>query len=493
MPAEFGTRLGLAARLPDQTQEIHYQAQLQRQAKMAAEQKAKMFAGDFEYNNAMNGHDNPLVKNFATGKLMEIGNYLRSNPGWETNPMQRAKYNQLIHELKDNPDLNRGMLSDANFSAWQKYQSDPKNSEIVNDPEFQTINQQWENYLKFGNQHGEEAARTVGKRSFMFVPPEEMQDYSSYLRGIAGDTEFDGHEKRYNGGQIINKQLVTDVSRDKAVQLALSGPMAKWIRKDYEKRGGDEKYGSIDKFVRTIMDPFFKGDSYHYDMVPEWMARPSNPSDSQPVDWWAQDASRAFENHREGVTTPVTASRAGAEELLRDKRGYYNLSGGEIYNPNTGAKISVKGLVTKNATSSGAQIKYVAGTKDSPPKYLISTTVRMPLSQANAMFDNYIDIADYQPWNSPSVYSKYKSKDPNKKDMFTITKDDDGNTMVEFDVWKGFENVGSTAAAYNYGNGGTKEKTVSNPAQYKVAQDTRTGEKWVIDNNGNKIERYYGQ
>ena len=70
---EFGERRGLAVNLPSRQNQLLQQESLKRQAKLAAEQKAKMFADDFDYTNAMNSHDNPLVKDFAMKKLMEFG------------------------------------------------------------------------------------------------------------------------------------------------------------------------------------------------------------------------------------------------------------------------------------------------------------------------------------------------------------------------------------------------------------------------------------
>lgn len=173
---EFGERRGLAVVLPSQQNQMFQMESLKRQAKLAAEQKAKMFADDFDYTNAMNSHDNPLVKQFAMNKLMETGAFLRENPDWETDPFKRAKYKSLIHELKDNPDLNRGMLSDANYAAWQKWSLDPKNTSLVNSPWFKEKSNEWQNYLKFGNQKGEKAALEEGKKAFMFHAPEALVD-----------------------------------------------------------------------------------------------------------------------------------------------------------------------------------------------------------------------------------------------------------------------------------------------------------------------------
>lgn len=176
MALEYGIKSGLAVRLPDQQQQIYYEANMKRQAKIAAEQKAKMFADDFDYNNAMNAHDNPLVKQYAMGKLMEIGKLIKENPGWETNPFARSRYKQMIHDLKDNPALNRGNISDGNFKVMMEFAGNPKNSAIVNSPFWEEKIDEWNNYLEFGNQHGEEGLAKYGKQAFQFNSPESLID-----------------------------------------------------------------------------------------------------------------------------------------------------------------------------------------------------------------------------------------------------------------------------------------------------------------------------
>lgn len=483
---EVGLRHGLAVRLPwEQTMQAdRYANQLKNQNKLLAEQKSKLFADDFKYNNAMNSHDNPLVKEFAMKKLQETGAFLRDNPDWETNPVKRAQYNTMIHDLKDNPDLNRGLLSDANFKNWQDYMKNPKNADIVNDPEFQKINQHWDNYTRYGNQFGEEAARTKGKQAFMFIPPDEMQDYTEYLRKIAGDTEFDSANTRQNGYQIVNKQSVSDVSRAKAASMAMSGPMAKWIKKDYEKKGGDEKFGNIQNFVRQNMDPFFKGDKYDYNMVPDSILRASASAKTAPTNWWADDTKRAFEASRQGGFIPVTIARGGAEEMLMDRNGNYNLSGGQIINPKTGNFIPVNDLTTKYATSSGARMAFKSD--PSAPgggRYMISTRVKLPTAIAEKMLPTYIDAPS---WFGLGLSSTEIVSQGN--DMFAITRDDAGKETIEFEVWKPIDNSTQAAGVYNFGLGGSKEKTTSETAQYRIGVDPDTGKKWYMDESGNAVK-----
>lgn len=202
MALTYGLRAGLAQDFgyDQQINNLHYNEQLNRQAKLMAEKKAAMFADDFEYNNAMNQHDNPLVKQFAQAKIKEIGAFVNQNPDWETNVSKRAQYKQLIHDLKDNPDLNRGMLSDANYSQFQKDLAEKsKNPELFDSGAYNEIHNQWKNYVKYGNQYGEEAAKTQGRTAFVYQQPQDWSDLNK--EGMDYGSKFNDFEiKPLKGG-----------------------------------------------------------------------------------------------------------------------------------------------------------------------------------------------------------------------------------------------------------------------------------------------------
>src|SRR5690348_6531585 len=132
---EYGTLQGLAYRLNENNllEQDRYANELQRRGRIAAEAKSKALADDWAFNNAMNPHDNPLVKEFAKNQVLKVGQYLSQNPDWEINPAKRVVYNTMIRELRDNPDLNRGLLSDGAYKEWQKDLAEKsKNPDLFN-------------------------------------------------------------------------------------------------------------------------------------------------------------------------------------------------------------------------------------------------------------------------------------------------------------------------------------------------------------------------
>lgn len=192
---EFGMRLGLAQSMQydKRINDLRYQDQMKQQATIKAEAKAKMFADDFDYNNAMNEHDNPLVKEFAKAKIKQIGNFVNSNPDWETNVEKRAMYKQLVRELKDNKDLNRGIQSDENYAQYQKDLAEKsKNPDLYDKEAYDNILLEWRNYEKYGNQHGEEAAAKFGKKAFIYEQPQDWTDLDK--KGLEYGSKFNDFE-----------------------------------------------------------------------------------------------------------------------------------------------------------------------------------------------------------------------------------------------------------------------------------------------------------
>ena len=166
---EYGTTKGLAVRLSDETDDIRMRAAQQRQAQALQEHKAAMFADDMAYTNVMNSHDNPLVKQEALNTVTEMGKFMQANPGWETSPMARAHYNGLKMKLKSGPDFTRGALSDKPYADWQKDMA--TNPDKLDAQDWQDTSDAWGNYLKYGNQGGQEAATKYGKQAFQYLAP----------------------------------------------------------------------------------------------------------------------------------------------------------------------------------------------------------------------------------------------------------------------------------------------------------------------------------
>lgn len=205
MPLEYGIVNGLSQVAPWDAaiNDLRYNQQMKKQANALAEQQAKLFADDFAYKNAMNSFDNPKVKALAQLQTKKIGRFVNENPDWRTNVEKRAMYSNMIHDLKDNPDLNRGLISDKNYQDFQKDLSEKiKNPDLYDAEAYDNIKKQWDNYNRFGNQFAnseEEVEKLGGIKPFSYQAPRDFISTNKVLGEDGG-----------NFGDFIVKPLKAD-------------------------------------------------------------------------------------------------------------------------------------------------------------------------------------------------------------------------------------------------------------------------------------------
>jgi hypothetical protein len=196
---------------------LRYNEEAKKRAQAEAEAKAKVFADDFNYTNAMNTHDNPLVKQFAQFQIKRIGSYVNNNPDWQTNVQKRAEYQQLVRELKDNPDLQRGLATDDAMKKMNEFSADPKNASLKSSSRWKEIEEEKQNYILFGNQKGKEAAETEGKKAFVFTAINKI-DTQKVVTDAANNLELRDRKltKGDYSGSIGVGATISDVSFDRA-------------------------------------------------------------------------------------------------------------------------------------------------------------------------------------------------------------------------------------------------------------------------------------
>ena len=181
---EYGTTLGLSqsfdadARIDD----LYRQQEGMLRAKAMAESKAKLFADDVKYQNAMNPFDASIIKTNAQKKVYDLGAWQRQNPNWKIDPMLRAEYQNRVDDIKSNPDVLRGMASDNAFKALTgDLQELAKSGKHYNKAAYNRYLEQKKNYEQYGNQNGFEASQKEGYQPFVYVKPKEFID------DLAGD------------------------------------------------------------------------------------------------------------------------------------------------------------------------------------------------------------------------------------------------------------------------------------------------------------------
>jgi hypothetical protein len=473
--AEWGIRQGLAQNFgyDQRTVDLARQQNAMRQAQIYSENKAKMLADDFDYNNAMNAWDNTQVKQYAQGKLKELGQFIRSNPDFETNVEKRVAYKNLVKELKDNKALNEGLQVDSNIKAMQQYMNDPKNAPLVNSEDFQPVLQQYQNYIKTGSVDG----NTANRKLFNFVPPEELVDTTPIYAKYAQMTAQNGKNTVHLGpGAASISQFVTDQDKGMAADgLINDRQFGRYVQKEYNeylsKLPEGQKPMNIKQYAVSKMQPYFKGTEYkNYNYhVSDGGGSGKGKKGESNRDYLDELAKRTFTaKQTPGASTVVQASAAGVDELLTGGSGKLNTSGA-LFEIGGGKYIPFKSFLTKNYTTSNSEAKW-----DDTYGFMVSTEIQMPLDEAVDLFDSSDAFDD--PWFSgPSVKSAFKDK-------ISITKDEDGNDVAQIKVYKPIEYTNtSNRSAYAHGLHAKSE-------DINTSVNTNTGSRYLVSPDGTKYQ-----
>lgn len=200
---EIGLATGLAQSMgfDQQIQDMRYiQEMMKRQQDMNAA-KAKMFSDSLEFQNASNSFDAPKVRDMNAKIVQEIGDYIQSNPDWETNVQKMSYVKLLKNKLKDNPEVLRAVHSDNNYKELLKdLQEVAKNPNQHDQDAYNSYLSKWDNYLKFGNQDGEQAALAEGVKPFTYVKPKDFVNLSGEMLNIGKNiNDFDVVPTKYGG------------------------------------------------------------------------------------------------------------------------------------------------------------------------------------------------------------------------------------------------------------------------------------------------------
>jgi hypothetical protein len=368
MKLEFGLRQGLAVDFgyDQRINDLRYQQQMRRQAGIENEARAKMLADDLAYNTPMNEHDNPLVKQYAQDTIKKIGKFVNENPGWESNVGQRMVYNQLTRDLKDNKELNRGMITDKNMELFNKYKADAKNNEMINTDEWRNLEIERDNYLKYGNQKGKEAAEKEGKKAFEFYAPEEAVDLNPYLVQMAAATKQNGYKAK---GYLGHRIFVDEVDKTNTVNDVLNSKMGRYARKEYDnyvKQNEGKEVETIESWMLNRMNPFFKSDQINEGQQPPIQKIPTKFGSGASADGINNIFQQGL-SHMEKQKLPYADFGADAmQEAIANKDGEINFSntiGPDGKMINLGFQQGVATGVIKKRVLANNQSSYYAETK----------------------------------------------------------------------------------------------------------------------------------
>lgn len=150
---DFGIKRGLAVRVDTRQDIANLRAneQLDRQQKIDAQTKAKLFSDDLQFGKASNPWDHKQLKNFTEKKIRQIGEFVNQNPDFDTDPIKLATLKRLKADLIDNPVVYRSQRIAAHKQAMDEFAADPKNAALIQTEKFIRQQLSYENYVKTGS------------------------------------------------------------------------------------------------------------------------------------------------------------------------------------------------------------------------------------------------------------------------------------------------------------------------------------------------------
>jgi hypothetical protein len=200
---EFGTALGLAQPMDfdQRVNDLRYRQEAMKRQQDQNAAKAALFAKDMEFQRAANAFDMPKVQEMNRQIVQELGDYVANNPDWETNVQKRSMVGMIKNKLKDNPEVMRAFHSDSNYKQLLgDLQEVAKNPQQHDQDAYNEYLMKWDNYQKYGNQDGPEAASKDGIKPFTYVKPKDFVDLpTTMLKTGAQIKDYDIIPTKYGG------------------------------------------------------------------------------------------------------------------------------------------------------------------------------------------------------------------------------------------------------------------------------------------------------
>lgn len=198
--AEYGLNLGLAQSMgfDDKIADLRYNEQMTKRIQEENAAKSKLFTDDLDFNNAANPFDNNLVKTKMQQKVRDLGKFVTENPDWNTNVNKMMLFKLKKRELKDDPDLIRGLAVDNQYKQYlADMQEVAKNPQKHNVVAYDEIGKQFDNYFKTGNRSGDQ---TKGIDPPVYAKPRDFVDINERWMDI-GNKFGDKKTKPIKGGR----------------------------------------------------------------------------------------------------------------------------------------------------------------------------------------------------------------------------------------------------------------------------------------------------
>lgn len=512
----FGLYQGLSAKIPydnmmDRETKL---AEVRRQTRVDAENKAKLLGDDMKFATMTSDFQREKLNGFYSEHLKKIGDFVIKNPDLQMNPAKMMQFNQMKHQMLDNPIVAADMRFKTESDALTKFISENPDT-WKDDPEVKSLIEKRDLYNKYGT-----TTPGKGDNEFIFINPDSKVNLTEEMKKHFSAIDYDGFEETQGNQKNGYK---------------------KWVSEDQLYRGAQSFIESNPKFKRMVQNMF-------KNLSPEDQKRYVTSSGQPDIALWVKEQGRLFKKS-DDIVSPVDfkpgadgsgTGKAGAQpkidhfqQLIQEASAYpgtwrtgnanglrkalmsngkANLSAGELLTVNgeryapsdsdaipaitDAAKMAL--LSTEYATPSG-QVKIDPTDGLSKARWL----VEMPMEVFRSTFPEWDKAVDTGGWfgsdTMRAVDGKTFNDNPSTVFKAVTKKDKDGNDVsyVQFNLQAPLVDNKTNQDytmnnAYNAGVDGLtgvagvdtspKEGMIMEypDGRYKVVRDPSTGELGVI-------------
>ncbi len=264
---DFGTATGLAYRHDwnAERRNLIAQEQLDRQSKLDASNRAKLFADELETTAVSNPWDNTQLQNFYQKRFKDIGKFVSENPDFRQDPSLFIQYNNMTRNLLDNEFVQKGMRIKSHRDNMNKWASNSKNLFPGAEDHLNQKRTEYANYVATGSIDG----ITGNKQEFIWSAPQDEVNLSEIFQNTGsafGDFDFiqkgDGTVVS-NPNQVSLLKAATSTYRDNKAAIE-----DRWR----ELGGADSGYATPLEFTAAQIRPFIE-DQYQRGFAPQTAGR----------------------------------------------------------------------------------------------------------------------------------------------------------------------------------------------------------------------------
>jgi len=248
---EFGGLRGLTFDTGQEKliQDLQYHDQVMRQKQAMDAARAKMLVDDIEFQNGSNPFDAALIKQEGSQLVQKLGEMVaQRGRGWETDPDFLAQLKFEKSQLKNSPNVLRSVAYKQAIDQWNKDMAESLNNPTqYNQDKIAAFKQKQENYIKYGNPDGAEAAKMEGYKPLTYQSPNRVADVDTIQTKIAASLQPDEFNTLKNGRDGAYEGRVSDAALRKRAEGLYST-----YKEDYDYLYKDEpdKIGKIMENMR---------------------------------------------------------------------------------------------------------------------------------------------------------------------------------------------------------------------------------------------------